>query len=83
MDNIKKVCEVTIQTKYGEGFYDYFGSVNVLDFSGVGVIGWVFIVERLQNHMLGLTPTPQIIKLSKDKLSFIKNIKHSLKKKKM
>ena len=36
INNIEKVCWITIQTKYGKAFYDYFGSVNVLDFSGLG-----------------------------------------------
>ena len=37
-NNIEKVCGITIQTKYSKGilFFDYFGSVNVLDFSA----GW-------------------------------------------
>ena len=80
---LRKYVASQFKPSIAKAFYDYFGSVNVLDFSAVGVIGLGFIVERLQNHSLGLTPTPQIIQTIKDKLSFIKNIKHSLKKKRM
>ena len=37
MNNIKKVCEHHNSNQVWKSpFYDYFGSVNVLDFSGLG-----------------------------------------------
>ena len=36
-------------------FYDYFGSVNVLDFSPVGVIGWFYCGETTKSFV-GIDP---------------------------
>ena len=45
----------------------------------VGVIGWLgFIVERLQNHTLGLTRIPLIIQITKNKLNQCLTISKSM-----
>ena len=48
----------------------------------VGVIGWFYCGETTKSYV-GIDPKPLIIQTIKDKLSSIKNIRHSLKRKKV